>query len=793
MRKHNYYKFIVIILICLGFSLESLSQCAGWTQKANFLGVGRLGAVGFSIGDKGYVGTGYDGSMQGDFWEYDPLADTWTQKADFGGSPRWKAMGFSVGNKGYLGLGSPQMQDIWEYDPIGNTWVQKGNFGGVGREHPIGFSIGNKGYAGLGANSGELQDFWEYEPLTDTWTQIADYGGSARRGTSVFVIGGKAYVGTGYDGSYINDCWSYDTLSNVWSQIPDFPGSVRWFAIGFSVNGLGYLGTGYSGGEFKDFWEYNPLDSTWTQIADYGNLSAGAISFTIQNTAYVGLGSSSNNSDLWEYGVGLDISSISTISETCNSSDGSITISVVGGVGPVSFSIDSGNTFPDTTGVFTGLSAGTYGVVVLDSLGCSDTNNFVVISQQAGISLSIDSTNDQSCNGSNDGSISLSTTGGIGTISYSIDSGLTYQDTTSFFEGLAPGIYYIMVKDSTGCAQASNVVTLNEPLALSIFSQTSTGITCNGAADGTINIVANGGVGIISYSIDSGSTFLDTSGVFNNLGGGAYYVMIMDSNGCIASGSSISVIEPLAISIVSETSTDITCNGLVDGMITISATGGTGMLSFSIDSGSTFSDTTGFFTDLGAGSYFIIVMDTNGCSLDGSSVTIDEPLALTTSFILSSADSNNSGIGTASMQPTGGVSPYTYTWTPSGQTASTATGLIEGMYLVSVQDSNGCTHMDSVYVSNVNDVGIGDYSSLNGQLLVYPNPSNGKFYISIGDNHVGTIQVALIDLAGSVVHETVFEDASKLVIDASELTKGTYILRVDSETGRAYTKINLLK
>lgn len=91
-----------------------------WIQKADFADTAPYGAVGFSIGDKGYAGTGYSESAGfvsfNYFWQYDPAVDTWTQKADFGGTPRFDAVGFSIGNKGYIGSGS-DTKDFWEYTP----------------------------------------------------------------------------------------------------------------------------------------------------------------------------------------------------------------------------------------------------------------------------------------------------------------------------------------------------------------------------------------------------------------------------------------------------------------------------------------------------------------------------------------------------------------------------------------------------------------------------------------------------------------------------------------------------
>jgi N-acetylneuraminic acid mutarotase len=106
--------------------LEYDPELNSWTQKTDFGGAGRHGAVGFNIIAKGYLGTGYNGEVLKDWWQYDPELNTWTQKADFGGGPRNFAAGFSIGSKGYLGtgrdkFGDPQ-GDFWEYDPELNMW-----------------------------------------------------------------------------------------------------------------------------------------------------------------------------------------------------------------------------------------------------------------------------------------------------------------------------------------------------------------------------------------------------------------------------------------------------------------------------------------------------------------------------------------------------------------------------------------------------------------------------------------------------------------------------------------------
>ncbi|HLG04058.1 MAG TPA: galactose oxidase, partial [Bacteroidia bacterium] len=203
-----------------------------WTLKASFPGTGRFDAVSFSVGTKGYFGTGNAGGYTADFWEWDQATNLWAQKANYPDTPRDRATGFSIGTKGYIACGYDlQWEDeLWEYNPTTNTWVIRTPFAnGLGRVSPVSFSIGNKGYVGMGYQNFHRQDIWEFDPMTNTWAQKANFGG---------------------------------------------PG--RWHAVGFAIGGKGYVGTGdtaLAGGQYgpkKDFWEYDPVANSWTRKADYG-------------------------------------------------------------------------------------------------------------------------------------------------------------------------------------------------------------------------------------------------------------------------------------------------------------------------------------------------------------------------------------------------------------------------------------------------------------------------------------------------------------------------------------------
>jgi N-acetylneuraminic acid mutarotase len=93
-----------------------------------------------ALRDKGYIGTGEESyyTSKKDFWEYDPATNVWTQKADFASGERSFAVGFSIGTKGYIGTGNLSERFL-EYDPATNVWTRKADFAGTGRSKRNGF------------------------------------------------------------------------------------------------------------------------------------------------------------------------------------------------------------------------------------------------------------------------------------------------------------------------------------------------------------------------------------------------------------------------------------------------------------------------------------------------------------------------------------------------------------------------------------------------------------------------------------------------------------------------------
>ncbi len=289
------------------------TSTGNWILRSSFEGVARSEAVSFSIGGKGFIVTGYDGSKRlKDLWQYDSDYNFWQQKAEFPGTARHAATGFAIEDRGYIGTGSDgynRLNDFWEYNATTNTWTQQADFGGSARLDAVGFSIGNKGYISTGFDGNYLKDIWEFDPSENTWAQRVSMSGEKRKGAVAFVYDNKAYIVTGaYSGGMTNDLNVFDPsqpegqawsilrkITNVSDESYDDDYTiVRSKAVAFVMNNKAYITTGENGGLLRDTWEYDFATDTWvSKTAFEGAARSGASAFSLNNRGFVVLGKSS--------------------------------------------------------------------------------------------------------------------------------------------------------------------------------------------------------------------------------------------------------------------------------------------------------------------------------------------------------------------------------------------------------------------------------------------------------------------------------------------------------------------
>jgi hypothetical protein len=361
----------------------------------------------------------------------------------------------------------------------------------------------------------------------------------------------------------------------------------------------------------------------------------------------------------------------SAVNVKCNGSKtGSATATATGGTPPYTYSWNC--TPVQTTATATGLAAGSYTVTVKDAKGITATA-VATISEPPALNISATSTN-VLCNGGTDGSATTTVTGGSSPYTYSWNNGKTTANLT----GIASGTYTVTVTDANSCVKMA-IVTISQPAALAVnVSKTDT--NCN-TSNGSATASVTGGTGAYTYLWSNGQTTTSITGLAAN----SYTVTVTDANGCKATG--IANVNNTGAPTLSIKSTNVTgCFGGTNGSATVTATGGTGTLTYSWNTNPV--QTTPTASNLPAGIYTVTVTDPSGCFAK-STVTITQPSQLLITTTPTNASSCTASDGSITSSVSGGSSPYTYSWN-NGKTTSSITGLAVATYTLTVTDANNC-------------------------------------------------------------------------------------------------------
>jgi gliding motility-associated-like protein len=280
-------------------------------------------------------------------------------------------------------------------------------------------------------------------------------------------------------------------------------------------------------------------------------------------------------------------------------------------------------------------------------------------------------------------------TGGLGTYSPSASSVITAYTPTS--AEIAAGFVNLILTSTGaggGCSNKSDTIhiTYVSQTTVTMSSQT---VSCANNT-GTLTPSVTGGRPPYTYNWGTGATTTSIT-----VGAGNYCVNVTDSLGCIAAPVCANIIAPAALAITA-TSTDVSTDGGSNGTATASASGGTAGYTYTWSTGQTGATATG----LSYGVYTVTATDANGCTIS-TSVVVNEPrcLGLYGSVTATNVLCYGNSTATAVAAATGGTSPYTYLWSPTGQTTATATGLGAGTYMVQITDANGCIDVAFTTVS----------------------------------------------------------------------------------------------
>ena len=492
---------------------------------------------------------------------------------------------------------------------------------------------------------------------------------------------------------------------------------------------------------------------------------------------------------------------------TCHTG-ATVSVTVTGGVGSYQYamSINGGALSSwQSSGVFSGLTAGEYEFVVEDGNGCqSKKSNKVTIVDVATLSLTLDTTNAEvKCNGGNTAEIGFTPSGGMGNNVYTLHQGAPTSPAMSIsatqvginkwaFTGLYTGTYYVVAK-SNDCVVTSTGVVIDEAPELRVVSET-TNITCYGAKDGTISITVTGGTGDIQYAIGPRFDRVVDKGYFKDLNRGEYTVMAKDANGCFVY-IPVKITEPDLLRVAIDQKTDEICYGVRDGSVSLTITGGTQPYSTSIDGGTTWTPTNTLYTGLASGTHRILVKDVNNCTTD-IVVTIKEGVDLqATATVIYSCNSNRvkNDIRVSVAMAESGNTVFALDGGAS-QASSLFESVSSGTHTITVRHTRGCVqtltvmvnHYDSLSATtqksdmscyNISDGvitltvtgGTGSYTYTMGNRtptsyrpgeIVYSGLGKGQYTINIKDNLIGceierTVEIVEPPQLKAIVHKVV--------------------------------------
>ncbi|MCI5057248.1 MAG: gliding motility-associated C-terminal domain-containing protein, partial [Flavobacteriales bacterium] len=419
------------------------------------------------------------------------------------------------------------------------------------------------------------------------------------------------------------------------------------------------------------------------------------------------------------------ISNISSITDaTCNNATGAVTVITSGGSGPYTYLWSPS---ASTSASITGLSAGVYTLTTTDDVGCTKVD-FYTVNNSNGPAVNVVS-DTTTCFGGNDANLTANVTGG--TTPYLYQWNDLSQQTTVTATGLSFGIYQVAVTDDANCVSVA-VAEVSQPQQIST-SISIVDADCGVTGDVSATITASGGQPNYSFQWPA-SAGNQTSATATGLTTGTYVVTITDNNLC--SKTETVIVDENSDLQVSISGADENCAGSGDGSAFSTVTGGVAPYTYAwSNSGSSVG-----ITNLSGGTYIVTITDDIGCTTVDS-IVVNSPNALSSSMSTINPQCFGDLTGEATVTVSGGISPYTYNWSPTGQTTQTAITLFADTHIVQVIDDRGCSIIDTAIITSptmvdatisTTEPGCQDSS---GVITVTPFGGSGSGYTYQWDNN----------------------------------------------------------
>lgn len=438
----------------------------------------------------------------------------------------------------------------------------------------------------------------------------------------------------------------------------------------------------------------------------------------------------------------------------------------------------------------TGMYAGDYSVLITETESpyCDATSNVIITSPVEDLSVVATETSNVSCD-NNQGIIYAIADGGWENYEYELTGAATIAySSNNVFTDLSAGNYTINVRDDEGCIASTDITLITPNIIDAIFTPSTNMLACFGDQNASITVTnVTGGEGSdYNYTLNTilptpSTSGPQTSNVFNNLGAGTYTVTVSDGNECELISSNIIISEPTPIQASLVTTTTQSC--LNEATLTLSASGGTGIYSYSNDA--SFATILGSFSSsitfsVSEGTYEFYVRDENGCNANLSNQITIEPLPELTINLESenptiNCTGDNSGSIVASAQ--GGLGNYVYTLLDiSGNTITAIqnspgifTELVAGTYIVEVESDDCITTSSPITITEPTNPLFVNYNISN---ITCSGENNGIIEIN-ATGGTGIIKYAISPQLNQFFETNIFNN----------LASGDYEIIVQDELG----------
>jgi gliding motility-associated-like protein len=361
-------------------------------------------------------------------------------------------------------------------------------------------------------------------------------------------------------------------------------------------------------------------------------------------------------------------------------SNGMVDVTGTGGTPAYAFAMNGG-VFSSNTN-YAGLAAGVDTFLIQDANGCRN-EAVVTITEPAPLEFSSLDIVNVKCFGESNGQVTVNAVGGTPAYMYATDTG-AYQ-SSNVLTGFAMGSYPVYLMDNNGCKTDTNV-SITQPAPLHFSGANVVNPTCEGYADGSVQVMATGGTSPYQYAYANNA--FTASDMFGELQEGSHIFYVQDANGCLHDTSMTLTGYPHII-IGGHLVSPVSCYGYKDGALQFMAGGGIPPFSYAINNGA--SGVSNTFEDLYAGSYQVTVTDSKGCSKQAP-VDVPQPDSISIRMNVTHNDCEGENTnGAIVAEVSGGTSPYTYMWSYQDATTQGISRLENGEYTVTVKDTNNCS------------------------------------------------------------------------------------------------------